>query len=450
MVLTRFAPSPTGFLHIGNARTALFNWLFAKQNHGIFLLRLDDTDEERSTEVFAQAIHEDLGWLGIHHDRYERQSQRYDRYSHAIEKLKASGHLYPCYETPEELSLKRKRQLARGLPPIYDRAALTLSAEDKKALEDKGRVPHWRFKLDNTEVVWEDLSRGRVEFTGNHMSDPVLVKTDGNPVYTLASVVDDIELGVTHIIRGSDHVANTAIQIQLIQALGETPLRFTYAHLSLISDISGRGFSKRDGSLSLRGLREEGVEPMALNCFLATLGIGESIKPYYDMTALVEKFNIKAFSKSAIKFDPRLIRTFNQDFIAHMPWEVARDRLSVSGVTSVSKELWEVVRGNLPTLKDITYWQQVVSGTIGTCSSDKEVLKSGLEALPLGEWGEETWQEWTRKIQSLTHKRGKSLFMPLRLALTGREHGPEMKALVPLIGRDLVQNRLEACLQLCD
>ncbi|MEJ1996137.1 MAG: glutamate--tRNA ligase, partial [Limibacillus sp.] len=298
----RFAPSPTGRLHVGNARVALINWLYARQNGGAFLLRMDDTDEERSTAEFAEAIERDLTWLGLAWDAFARQSERTERYDLAAQSLKASGRLYPCYETADELSLKRKAQLSAGRPPLYDRAALNLSEEKRRAYEAEGRRPHWRFKLEHAAIDWDDLVRGPQHFEGDKLSDPVLIREDGRPLYTLSSVVDDAELGVTHVLRGEDHVANTAVQVQLFEALGaEVP---TFGHLPLLTDAEGKGLSKRLGSLSLEALRAEGLEPMTLNAYLAALGTSEHAEPALDLAELVARFDLSRYGRAAPKFDP--------------------------------------------------------------------------------------------------------------------------------------------------
>ena len=321
----RFAPSPTGRLHVGNARVALVNWLFARQGGGSFLLRMDDTDAERSTEAFAQGIEEDLTWLGLAWAEFARQSDRTDRYDLAAERLKEAGRLYPCYETPDELSLKRKAQLSAGRPPIYDRAALKLSEADRKALEAEGRRPHWRFKLEHAAIDWQDLVRGPQHFEGDKLSDPVLIREDGRPLYTLSSVVDDAELEVSHVIRGEDHVANTAVQVQLFQALGARVPGF--GHLPLLMDAQGKGLSKRLGSLSLEALRGEGLEPITINAYLAALGTPDAPEAALTLEDLAASFDIARYGRAAPKFDPSDLDLLNARILHNMPFEAVAERL---------------------------------------------------------------------------------------------------------------------------
>jgi glutamyl-tRNA synthetase len=440
-VAVRFAPSPTGMLHVGNIRLALINWLFARSQGGSFLLRLDDTDIERSTAEFAAGIERDLGWLGLDWDRFARQSDRLDRYHLAMEALKRSGRLYPCYETAEELSLKRKSLLGRSLPPIYDRSALKLSDEDRARLEAEGRKPHWRFLLRHDPVEWDDLVRGPQHFHGRDLSDPVLIREDGRILYTLSSIVDDIELGITHVIRGEDHVANTAVQIQLWQALdGPVP---TFAHLPLLSDATGAALSKRLGSIGISHLRdEEGVEPMAINSLLAKLGTSDAIEARLTLSELVAEFDMAKVSRGAPKFDPEELKRLNARVLHATPFEAIAVRLAAKGYAGVDEVFWNAVRANLSRLDDIAEWWHVAREPIQPVIEDPEFAAAAASLLPPEPWDDTTWGAWTNAVKTATGRKGKALFMPLRQALTGLDHGPELKNLLPLIGRERASARL--------
>lgn len=433
----RFAPSPTGLLHVGNARPALLNWLMARKAGGRFLLRIDDTDTERSRGEYAEAIKEDLRWLGLEWDEVAVQSERLERYVVAADRLKAAGRLYPCYETPEELGLKRKIALQAGRPPIYDRGALKLSDEERANLESEGRKPHWRFKLEHEDIDWEDLVRGAVHFSGAHLTDPVLIREDNRPLYTLSSVVDDIELGVTHILRGEDHVSNTAVQVQLFEALeGEVPV---FAHLPLIADASGQGLSKRLGSLSLQSLRESGLEAMTLNSYLSRLGSSEAIEPVTELAALSESFDVSRFSRGTPRFDPEELDLLNARILHHLPFGAVRARLSAD----FNETLWNAVRPNLTKLSDAKLWHDICRGSVTPVIEDDEFTSSAAEQLPPEPWDETTWGSLTTALKASSGRKGKALFMPLRLALTGLDHGPELKVLLPLIGRERAEARLK-------
>ena len=441
-VAVRVAPSPTGRLHVGNIRTALINWLFARRHGGTFLLRIDDTDEERSTRAYEEAIEQDLSWLGLRWDRFARQSDRLRHYAEAAQKLTALGRLYPCYETPEELELKRKMQLARKLPPVYDRAALKLSAEDKRTYESAGRLPHYRFLLSDRPVEWQDLVRGTVRFEPGHLSDPVLMRADGRPLYMLASVVDDLELGISHVIRGEDHVANTAPHIELFAALGGDPATLAFAHLPLLTNASGAGFSKRLGSLSVGDLRASGVEPMALNSLLAKLGTSDSIEPRHSLDELVAEFDISHFSRSTPKFDLDELMRLNARLLHSTSFEAVAGRLEALGLSGVDRGFWEAVRGNLSRLDDAAIWWRVVHGELAPLIEDADFARQAAALLPSEPWDGGTWAAWTESLKRATRRNGKALFHPLRLALTGRERGPELAALLPLIGRARARARL--------
>ncbi len=439
--VVRFAPSPTGRLHIGNARTALFNWLFAKRRGGTFILRYDDTDRERSTEEFARGIAEDLAWLGIVPDRVAHQSQRVDRYGAAAEKLRALGRLYACYETEEELEYRRRRQLAMHKPPIYDRAALKLSAEDRAKFEAEGRRPHWRFLLDHRAVTWDDLVRGPQTIDCASLSDPVLIRADGTYLYTLPSVVDDVDLGVTHVIRGEDHVTNTAVQIQLFEWLGGAPPAF--AHHNLLTLPSGEGLSKRLGHLSLQALREQGYEPSAVAALAVLIGTSHAVEPVESLDELLHKADLADVSHSAAKFDEAELAQLNARTLHRMSYAGVKDRLGALGVSG-GEEFWDAVRGNLSTLAEARDWWRVVHEAIAPViePADRDLIEAAAATLPEEPWDQGTWAKWSDAVKNATGRKGKALFRPLRLALTGREHGPELKALLPLIGRERALSRL--------
>lgn len=442
-VKVRFAPSPTGYIHAGNVRAAVVTWLFAKKNAGHFLLRIDDTDLERSKPEYEQDIEAGLKWLGLTWDEKAHQSKRMDRYTDVIESLKAKGRLYPCYESQEELALKRKTQLSRSLPPLYDRAALSLTEAQKKKYEDEGRKPHWRFKLEDGSIEWTDLIRGPVKFDTKDMSDPVLIREDGSPLYHLCSVIDDIDFNITHIIRGEDHVSNTAMHIQMFQAIGNTPPAF--AHMPMIMDAEGGKLSKRLGSLSVKDLREtEGLEPMAIISFMALLGSSESIEPFTSIEPLLEKFDISKFSKGAPKFDVEELLRLNEKIIHQMPYSGVKDRLAELGLNDLDENFWNAVRPNLTRLSDVKEWWQVANGPVEPAIDDSDFIAKAANLLPPAPWTSTTWKDWTEQVKAETGRKGKDLFMPLRRALTGMDHGPELAVLLPLIGPEKVMNRLQA------
>ncbi|TXN72783.1 glutamate--tRNA ligase [Methylobacterium sp. WL6] len=439
--LVRFAPSPTGFLHIGNARPALLNALLARARGGRFLLRLDDTDRERSTEAFAEAIETDLAWLGIVPDLRARQSDRTAIYDAAADRLKALGRLYPCYETSEELERRRKRQLGRGLPPIYDRAALALTANERAAMEAEGRIPHWRFKLEPRVVAWDDLVRGEAHVDCASLSDPVLVRADGSYLYTLPSVVDDADLGVTHVIRGEDHVTNTGVQVQIFEALAATlPI---FGHHNLLTTADGEGLSKRLGHLSLRSLREAGYEPAAVRSLAVLTGSAEAVRAVATLDELAGLVDLAHISRAPAKFDPHELDGLNARILHAMPFADAAERLDALGIPAAAAEpLWLAVRANLHRIDEVRDWWGVVAGPVTPVIADAAVTAAALDTLPPEPYGPETWKAWTTTIRERTGAKGKALFMPLRLALTGLEHGPDLAGLLPLIGRDRTGRRL--------
>ncbi len=436
----RFAPSPTGRIHIGNARTALMNWLFAKHRGGTFVLRFDDTDQERSRQEYADSIEVDLNWLGIHPDEVARQSQRFPLYAAAAEKLKTLGRLYPCYESEDELDRRRKRQAARGLPPVYDRAALALTADEIAALEAEGRKPHWRFKLDHRVVAWRDLVRGECHVDCASLSDPVLVRADGTYLYTLPSVVDDVDMAMTHIIRGEDHVTNTAVQIQLFELLGTTVPQFV--HHNLLTNASGEGLSKRMGHLSLASLREEGLEAMAAASLAVLVGSSEAVRPIASLAALAPLVDLGRLSRAPARFDEAELHHLNARLLHDADFASVKDRLQALGLAA-DEAFWLAVRGNLASLKDALVWWQVVKGPQAPVATDATLLAAAVTLLPQEPWDQTTWGAWTAAIKAETGLSGRNLFMPLRLALTGHEHGPELKALLPLIGHDRALRRLK-------
>ena len=440
-VRVRFAPSPTGRLHVGNIYIALHNWLFARKAGGEFLLRLDDTDRERSTEDFANGIKADLEWLGLKWDLFDQQSRRLSIYDEAAERLREGRRLYPCYESAEELGLKRKVQLSQGKPPIYDRAALKLSDADRAKLEAEGRRPHWRFKLMPWNVEWNDLVRGHQKVDEASQSDPVLVREDGTYLYTLCSVVDDIEFGISHVIRGADHVTNAATQMQIFEALGATgPI---FAHLPLLVDAAGEGLSKRLGSLSVGQMREDGLEPMAINAYLAKIGTGDPVAPARALDDLLPDHDLSKFGKSSPRFDPGELKHLNAKLLHHLPFEEARSHLTALGLGDIDPAVWDVARANVEKVEDVAVWQSVVKGPVKPAIADAAFAAKAAELLPPEPWNAETWSAWTNAVKTATGRKGKELFMPLRQALTASDHGPELKLLLPLIGRDRALKRLK-------
>ena len=439
-VLVRFAPSPTGYLQAGNGRAAVLNALFAKKEGGRFLLRIDDTDEERSTKEFETAILEDLSWLGVNHDQFARQSDRIAEYGRAAETLKAAGRLYPCYETAAELDRKRKRQMAQKKPPIYDRSALALSDADRAKLEADGRKPHWRFKLSHTKVAWQDLLHGRVEIDTSTLSDPVLIREDGRFLYTLPSVVDDIECAVSHIIRGEDHVTNTAPQIEIFEALGAAAPQF--AHYPLFIAAGGDVLSKRIGSLSLRALREDGTEALALATYVAKIGTSDPVEPHLSMDSLAGEFAFEKIGRAPAHFDVVALQALNAKFLHTLPFEMVASRLVALGIGG-GAAFWDTARLNLTKLSDAAGLWRMVAGPVTPVLEDASLAKKALGLLPSEPWDENTWSAWTQLLSSETGTKGRALFHPLRLALTGADHGPELKKLLPLIGRAKVEARLK-------
>ena len=436
----RFAPSPTGLLHVGNVRTALVNYLYTRHHGGSFMLRIDDTDDERSTQAFEKAIREDLTWLGLKWDSEDRQSSRLARYDEALQHLLASGRAYPCYETAEELGLKRKAQLMAGKPPVYDRAALKLSDAQLKEYEREGKRPHYRFKLDHEYVQWTDLVRGDVSYHMSSLSDPVLMREDGRVIYTLASVVDDIDHGITTILRGEDHVTNSAAQIQLFAALGGNIPQM--GHLALLAGAEGEGLSKRLGSLSISQLKEQGMMPAAITSLLGRIGTSQSIEAFPDLESLISSFDISAFGRATAKFSTIELGQINSKTLQSMAFTAVKEELEKLGLQQVPEMFWDAVKGNIETLEDVKMWWDICHSPIDFSQENQDFLDQAAQLIGEDEITPESWKSWTAAVASQTGAKGKTLFMPLRLALTGKTHGPDMGKLLPFIGRERILERL--------
>lgn len=438
-VVTRFAPSPTGRLHVGNIRAALHNWLLAKRHGGRFLLRIDDTDAERSREEHVVAIRADLAWLGLHPDAEERQSARFAIYEAAFERLIAGGRVYRCYETQAELDLRRKVLLSRGLPPIYDRAALALTEADHAARAAAGETPHWRFLLDHdTPIAWHDGIRGEQHFDPRQMSDPVVRRGDGSWLYMLPSVIDDVDMGVTDVLRGEDHVSNTATQIQMFTALGAALPRF--AHAALLTGAEGK-LSKRLGALGIADLREAGIEPEAIVALLARLGTADPIDPTLDADELAAAFDLSRFGRAPARFDEAELDRINAAVIHRLPFAHVAERLP----QGMDEAAWLAIRPNLARVAEAADWWQVIKGPIVAGERDAETgaYLATAAAIAAGlDWANDPWSALTAALKDATGRKGKALFLPLRQALTGMDHGPDMKALLPLIAREEAVKRL--------
>ena len=440
MTVVRWAPSPTGRIHLGNARPALLNWFYARRHGGKYVLRMDDTDLARSRRAFADGIEVDLTWLGIAPDLLVRQSERLALYDEARDRLIAMGRLYPCYETEEELDRKRARARLLNRPPIYDRAALSLTNADRARLEAEGRKPHWRFRLDGRPVQFEDLIKGTQTVNTASMSDPVLVREDGTYLYTLCSVVDDIDLGITHIIRGEDHVSNSGTQIEIFEALGgKAPV---FGHHNLLTDAEGQGFSKRLGSQSISDLRDDGYEPMAVAIMASLTGTSLPIEPYETLDEIANRLDFAMISHGAARFDPAELDSLNARLLHALPYEGAAARLSALGLEG--EAMWLLLRENLRKFNDIVDWARLVTGPIEPviADEDRDFLALAKALLPPDPWDETTWSQWTDALKAATGRKGKALFLPLRMALTGRHDGPELRSLLPLVGRMACLDRL--------
>lgn len=438
-VVTRFAPSPTGRLHVGNIRTALHNWLLARRNGGRFALRIDDTDAARSREEHVVAIREDLAWLGLTIDSEARQSQRFGLYEAAFARLVAAGRVYRCYETQGELDLRRKVLLSRGLPPIYDRAALALTEADHAARAAAGEAPHWRFLLDHdTPITWHDGIRGVQQFDPRQMSDPVVRRADGTWLYMLPSVIDDVEMGVTDVLRGEDHVSNTATQVQMFTALGADLPRF--AHAALLTGAEGK-LSKRLGALGVADMRAAGIEPEAIIALLARLGTADPVDPALTAGQLAAAFDLSRFGRAPARFDEAELDRINAGVIHHLPFAHVADRLP----QGMDEATWLAIRPNLDRVAQAADWWQVIKGPIAApeCDDDtRAYLAMAAQVAATLDWAQDPWSALTAALKQTTGRKGKDLFLPLRRALTGIDHGPDMKALLPLIGRDEALARL--------
>lgn len=434
MTTTRFAPSPTGYIHVGNLRTALMNYLIARKAGGTFILRIDDTDPVRSEEKYVDAIKQDLEWLGLHWDKVERQSDRFDAYAAAADKLRSIDRFYEAFETPTELDLKRKKQLNMGKPPVYDRAALALSADEREAMRGERGNGVWRFKLDQERINWTDGIVGDISIDAASVSDPVLIRGDGQVLYTIASVVDDTDMGVTNVVRGSDHVTNTATQIQIMKALGMTPPAF--AHHSLLTGPQGEALSKRLGTLALRDLREQGVQPMALLSMMARLGSSDPMELRSEMSELIDGFEVSHFGSAPTKFDVADVFPLTARLLQATPLADVADQIANLGVPADQAEaFWTVTRDNITTLNDLGDWWDLFSKGADPVIDDEDVefVAQAMVLLPEGPFDGETWRAWTGAVKEATGRKGKGLFMPLRKALTGQGHGPDMSAVMPLL-----------------
>ena len=438
--VTRFAPSPTGLLHLGNIRTALINWLYARTNNGKFILRIDDTDLERSKDEYISQIKYDLEWLGIDYDETFNQSSRFDRYREQFEKLKADGRIYPCYETPEELERKRKLLIAAGGKQVYDRSAMELTDQQKKDYEAEGRKPHWRFLLKTERMKWDDLLKGEIDIDLTSLSDPVLFREDGVPLYTFSSAVDDIDYGITNVIRGDDHTSNTAVQVEIINALDQN--KITFAHHALLKASSGDKLSKRDNVISISSFREANMEPISILSLLATIGTSNSIELKDDINQIKSEFKLSTISTSPGRIEIDVLDALNKKQVQKYNFSEIEERLKKID-EKIDQKFWETIRGNLNVVEDIKQWTDIVFNSQTIKPSDKDYIKIAMELIPDDPWNDETWGQWTSAIKEKTGRKGKELFLPLREAFTGLNHGPEMKLLIQLLGREKIIERVE-------
>ena len=438
--VTRFAPSPTGLLHLGNIRTALINWLYARTNNGKFILRIDDTDLERSKDEYISQIKYDLDWLGIDFDETFNQSSRFDRYREQFEKLKADGRIYPCYETPEELERKRKLLIAAGGKQVYDRSAMELTDQQKKDYEAEGRKPHWRFLLKTERMKWDDLLKGEIDIDLTSLSDPVLFREDGVPLYTFSSAVDDIDYGITNVIRGDDHTSNTAVQVEIINALDQN--KITFAHHALLKASSGDKLSKRDNVISISSFREANMEPISILSLLATIGTSNSIELKDSIDQIKSEFKLSTISTSPGRIEIDVLNALNKKQVQKYNFSEIEERLKKID-EKIDQKFWETIRGNLNVVEDIKQWTDIVFNSETIKPSDKDYIKIAIELIPDDPWNDETWGLWTSAIKEKTGRKGKDLFLPLREAFTGLNHGPEMKLLIQLLGREKIIERVE-------
>ena len=438
--VTRFAPSPTGLLHLGNIRTALINWLYARTNNGKFILRIDDTDLERSKDEYISQIKYDLDWLGIDFDETFNQSSRFDRYREQFEKLKADGRIYPCYETPEELERKRKLLIAAGGKQVYDRSAMELTDQQKKDYEAEGRKPHWRFLLKTERMKWDDLLKGEIDIDLTSLSDPVLFREDGVPLYTFSSAGDDIDYGITNVIRGDDHTSNTAVQVEIINALDQN--KITFAHHALLKASSGDKLSKRDNVISISSFREANMEPISILSLLATIGTSNSIELKDNIDQIKSEFKLSTISTSPGRIEIDVLNALNKKQVQKYNFSEIEERLKKID-EKIDQKFWETIRGNLNVVEDIKQWTDIVFNSETIKPSDKDYIKIAMELIPDDPWNDETWGLWTSAIKEKTGRKGKELFLPLREAFTGLNHGPEMKLLIQLLGREKIIERVE-------
>ena len=438
--VTRFAPSPTGLLHLGNIRTALINWLYARTNNGKFILRIDDTDLERSKDEYISQIKYDLDWLGIDYDETFNQSSRFDRYREQFEKLKADGRIYPCYETPEELERKRKLLIAAGGKQVYDRSAMELTDQQKKDYEAEGRKPHWRFLLKTERMKWDDLLKGEIDIDLTSLSDPVLFREDGVPLYTFSSAVDDIDYDITNVIRGDDHTSNTAVQVEIINALDQN--KITFAHHALLKASSGDKLSKRDNVISISSFREANMEPISILSLLATIGTSNSIELKDNIDQIKSEFKLSTISTSPGRIEIDVLNALNKKQVQKYNFGEIEERLKKID-EKIDQKFWETIRGNLNVVEDIKQWTDIVFNSETIKPSDKDYIKIAMELIPDDPWNDETWGLWTSAIKEKTGRKGKELFLPLREAFTGLNHGPEMKLLIQLLGREKIIERVE-------
>ena len=438
-IITRFAPSPTGLLHVGNIRTALFNYLFSLKGAGEFILRIDDTDTERSKIEYADQILRDLDWLGIKLDKIYKQSERIEIYNKYFQELIDNNLIYKCFESPEELDTKRKRLVARRMPPIYDRSSLYLSESEIKKYLDEGRKPYWRFKLSGKRINFEDLIRGNVSVDTSAQSDPVIVREDGGFLYNLPSVIDDIEMGITNIIRGEDHVTNSAIQVEMFRSLGkEAPI---FGHHPLLVDENGDPFSKRNSAVSIKGLMEDNYEPMAINSLNASIGTSIEINTFKSLNDIADRINLNQVARAPARFSMNQLSKLNSDILSQLDNKIISERLSIKNI-NFDEKIWNVIKSNIKNLSEYEKWDKIIKGSIKTDNLDSDYMKLAESLLPHEPWDEDTWGKWISSIKEVSDKKGKDLFLPLRMAITGQNYGPELKNIILLMGYDKIKYRL--------
>ena len=438
-IITRFAPSPTGLLHVGNIRTALFNYLFSLKDAGEFILRIDDTDTERSKIEYADQILRDLDWLGIKLDKIYKQSERIEIYNKYFQELIDNNLIYKCFESPEELDTKRKRLVARRMPPIYDRSSLYLSESEIKKYLDEGRKPYWRFKLSGKRINFEDLIRGNVSVDTSAQSDPVIVREDGGFLYNLPSVIDDIEMGITNIIRGEDHVTNSAIQVEMFRSLGkEAPI---FGHHPLLVDENGDPFSKRNSAVSIKGLMEDNYEPMAINSLNASIGTSIEINTFKSLNDIADRINLNQVARAPARFSMNQLSKLNSDILSQLDNKIISERLSIKNI-NFDEKIWNVIKSNIDNLSEYEKWDKIIKGSIKTDNLDSDYMKLAESLLPPEPWDEDTWGKWISSIKEISDKKGKDLFLPLRMAITGQSYGPELKNIILLMGYDKIKYRL--------